>query len=364
MSRALCGQGHEVAVLTSRSTGYPENADDDGVRVLRKFDRSALRSPRVAELALRAAREFGADWIEVADHWGEGATLLKCRDRPPVVVKMHYNDVLKVPRYAQAWYPWQRRMIDLACLRQWRSISGERYSLKHADVLLAPCQRILDEAERQGIVLAQRRAIVPNPIGCGVWENEESKTPTILLVGRLDVGKGLPYLRGILEQLVGAYPDLIMEIAGGDNYARGVGSVKAWFERQLGPMISHVRFLGVLGQDELEAAYKRAWVVIVPSRWDTFPQVVLEAMSRKKAIVASPHGGMPEMLNETSCRIVDPASGDFADAVKTLIASSTLRVSAGQSAYDKVARVYSPDQVAALYIDRVTNCLHPSQMLP
>lgn len=357
MSAALAAGGHKVTVLTSTCTGLPEEDVCRNVQVLRKFDRSELRSGRVARLAVDVAKDFHADWIEVPDHWGEGAKLLKMQKRPPVVVKMHYNDVLKAPRYAQAWYPWQKRMIDLACWRQWRAISEERYSLAHADVLLAPCRRILDEAERQGVRLAQNRAMVPNPIRCREWENEESATPTILLVGRLDVGKGLSYLRGILEKLVGDFPDLMLEIAGGDSYARGLGSVKQWFKSQLGTMVRHVRFLGVLGSEQMDAAYRRAWVVIVPSRWDTFPQVVLEAMARKKAIVASPHGGMPEMLAGTTCVVAEPASDAFAGAVSGLLAEKSARWETGESGRKKVSDVYLPERVARLYVERVASQL-------
>jgi glycosyltransferase involved in cell wall biosynthesis len=122
MSSALSLAGHSVTVLTSRSAGLPEEDRISNVHVLRKFDRNELGSVRIARLAVDVARDCQADWIEVAEHWGEGTTLLKMRSRPPVVVKMHYNDVLKTPRYSQAWYSWQRLMIDLACLRQWKGL--------------------------------------------------------------------------------------------------------------------------------------------------------------------------------------------------------------------------------------------------
>ena len=355
MSAALRDAGHRTVVLTSRAAGFPECEPVAGGRVLRLFERSEMRSMRVARLVVEAARQHGADWIEVADHWGEGATLLSLRDRPPVVVKMHYNDVLKTPRHAQAWYPWQKSMIDLACVRQWRSIRAERYGVERADMLLAPCQRILDEAERQGVALPARRAVVPNPIRpIPGWNNQEAGAPTLLLVGRLDMGKGLPHLKRMLEQLSPGQPGLRVEIAGGDSYARGLGSIRGWFERQLGPMRRHVHFLGVLGAAELDEAYRRAWVVMVPSRWDTFPQVVLEAMVRAKAIVASPHGGMPEMLAGTACAVADPAADAFAGAVAAFLASPTSRRQAGESARQRAAREYAPEQIAKKYLGTIS----------
>lgn len=355
MSAALREAGHRTVVLTSRAENLPERESVPRGEILRLFDRCEMRSGRVAKLAVEVARAHRADWMEVADHWGEGAALLSLRNRPPVVVKMHYNDVLKTPRHAQAWYPWQKIMIDLACVRQWRSIRAERQSLERADILLAPCRRMLDEATRQGLALPEHRGVVSNPIrSIPGWVNREAEVPTLLFVGRLDLGKGLPYLKRVLEQLSTEHPNLRLEMAGADSYARGLGSIRSWFERQLGPMRKYIHFLGVLGAAELDEAYRRAWVVLVPSRWDTFPQVVLEAMVRSKAIVASPFGGMPEMLVETSCVVADPATNVFAETVAGLLANPVRRQQAGVSACRRAATAYSPEHVAEKYIEFIS----------
>ena len=355
MSAALRDAGHHTVVLTSRAAGFPECEFLDGGVVLRLFERSEMRTMRVARLALETARQHKIDWIEVADHWGEGATLLSLRGRPPVIVKMHYNDVLRTPRYAQAWYPWQKFMIDLACLRQWRSIRAEQYSIEHADVLLAPCQRILDEANRQGLTLPENCAVVPNPIRpISNWINLEAAVPTLLLVGRCDLGKGIAYLPELLKRLSPTFPNLMLEMAGGNSYARGLGLIRGWFERQLGPMMRHVRFLGILNRDALDKAYRQAWVVLVPSQWDTFPQVVLEAMVKSKAIVASPHGGMPEMLAGTSCAVADPATEAFARAVDAFLRSPAIRRQAGESARQRAAQEYVPEHIARKYIETIS----------
>jgi glycosyltransferase involved in cell wall biosynthesis len=353
MSSALREAGHRTVVLTSRSPGAPEEEYPDNGCVLRLFERSELRSSRVARLASDIARHHGADWIETADHWGEGARLLGLRNRPPVVVRMHYNDVLLSARYAQAWYSWQRVMIDLACVRQWRALRAERQCLERADVLTAPCRRIMDEALRQRLSLPAKRVVVSNPIrSMDTWENREAPAPTLLLVGRLDVGKGLPYLPALLEQLLPAFPDLRLEIAGGDSFARGLGQVGAWFRSRLGALERHVDFLGVLPPAALDEAYRRAWVVVVPSRWDTFPQAVLEAMVRGKAIVASPFGGMPEMLEDTQCPVADPGGPAFAEMTAGLLRSRERREAAGESAR-AVARIrFAPRRVAVEYVAR------------
>lgn len=355
MSSALRDIGHQTVIATSRAAGCPEREESGSGVIYRCFDRADMRSKRVAERVLDIARRHGADWIEGADHWGECAPLLRLRNRPPVVVKMHYNDVLKTPRHAQAWRPWQKMMIDLACVRQWRSIRAEQDCLEHADILLASCQKIMDEAERQRLKLPKFRTVAPNPIpSLPHWENREADSPTLLMVGRCDIGKGIGYLPKLLSELAPDFPGLRLEIRGDDSYARGLGSMRAWLERQLGPLMRHVRFLDFLDREALDDAYRRAWVVMVPSRWDTFPQVVLEAMVRKKAIAASPFGGMPEMLADTSCAVAEPSSHAFAGAIARFLDDPARRRQAGESACRRAAQAYAPAQVARDYVEFIS----------
>lgn len=358
MAEALGEAGHQVIVMTSYARGLPSEETIRNMLILRNFDRSEIRSERVAKQALEVASSHQVDWIEVPDHWGEGATILRHRQRPLVVIKMHYNDVLKRPRYAQAWYSWQRVTINLACLRQWRSLRAEKFSIENADILLAPCEQIFEEVRRDGLRMPVRCGVVPNAIRCPAdWNNAESDHPTLLIAGRLDIGKGLPYLRGLLERLVPIFPGLRLQMAGGDSYARGLGSIRRWLLNQLGPLQASVDLLGPLKPQELDAAFRRAWIVLLPSRWDTFPLVVLESMARAKPIVASPNGGMPEMLRDTENVVEDPASPAFGAAIEQLLLDSEKRLRAGQSGYRRARQVYSHRRVAEEYVRTIRSLL-------
>jgi glycosyltransferase involved in cell wall biosynthesis len=94
-------------------------------------------------------------------------------------------------------------------------------------------------------------------------------------------------------------------------------------------------------------------VVLLPSRWDNFPTVLLESMSYGKAVVASPHGGMVEMLQDTLCSVAEPESDKFIEEVARFLRSDVLRKDVGRSMFDKACRAYAPDVVAAAYLDFV-----------
>lgn len=350
--------GHQTIIATSRGEGLPEEEALDGGRIYRLYDYDEIGKPAVAQRVLELARKHSVDLIEAIDHLGEAAELLKKNSRPPVLINCRYNDVVFHARYAQAWYAWQKWTIDLACLRDWRRLRRERFSIEHADLLAAPSIWMLDALKAQGLHLPDRTAVLPKPLhSLAGWSNAEASQPTLLLVGRVDIGKGVPYLRSLLARIARRFPDICLEIAGEDSYARFLGSMRAWTEKHLKEQRVRVRFLGQLGLRELDQAYRRAWVVISPARWDTSPTVLLEAMVRAKAVVASPFGGMAEYMGGAGEWIADPGEEKFADAVIALLSDSVSRREVGEKLKRRAEEEYSPAHAARQYVDFVQNVL-------
>jgi glycosyltransferase involved in cell wall biosynthesis len=351
ISAGLRKLGHETIIVTTRVAGLPEEEVIDQGKVYRLYDEGDIGDPALARRVLSLARDHQVDVIESVERLGEAAELLKHKHRPPVLINCRYNDIVHQARYAQAWYRWQRVVIDVACFRQRKRLARELYSIEHADLLAAPSQWMIDGLRAQGVRLPAKTMVLPKPLSSlPAWENGEAEEPTVLLVARLDFGKGLLYLRDLLYRIQKHVPNVRLEIAGPDSYARFIGSVRKWTEKHLGPMIRHVRFLGALSPSELDAAYRRAWVVVIPSRWDTSPTVLLEAMVRSKAIVVSPNGGMAEYLGSMDW-VADPAGNDFSQKLVQLLQSRELRSRIGNESQQRAALHYAPGMAAEKYID-------------
>ncbi len=359
MSRALVTAGHDAILVTGRHPDCPDEEERDGVRILREYDQGECGSPRVMQRVLDLARSFDADIIEGADHLGECAGLLAVRDRPPVVIKAHGALPLKALRRAQVLHPWQHITVGVACLRAWKRIRAERMCLEQADLLLAPTQEMLDLLRASGLSLPTQVGTVPNPMAPALpaGGEEESETPTLLMAGRISYLKGVQHLRPLLERVSAEFPSVRLQLAGSDTYARWIGSVRSWLERDLGGLRDRVDFLGVLNPEEMDAAYRRAWVVILPSEFDNFPNVILEAMARQCAVVGSPVGGVAEMLSGTGNLVAAPGQPQFAAAVNALLGDPGARREAGQAGQRKVTSRYAPQTVAREYVASVEACL-------
>ena len=358
ISAGLRSLGHFTVIVTSRVEGFPELEEIPNGKIFRIYERSDIGKKWLAGKVLEIAELEKIDLIEAPEHFGEAAVLLRSKKRPPVMINCRYNDVLLQARYAQVHYPWQKPMIQLACLRQWKMHRRERESIEHADLLAAPSRIMLDGLKNQGVNIPKRTAVLPKPlIPLPEWENREADRPTVLLLGRIDIGKGIGFLPEMIRQVKAEVPNVLFEIAGGDSYARGLGDCRDWLEKQLESEGAHVHFTGQLNRAEVNEAYRRAWVVMVPSKWDTSPTTILEAMQRKKAIVASPYGGMSEYVGGTGNVIADPHKPEFATALVEFLYDEKRRNLIGEAGRQKALKEYVPESCALKYLEFINQIL-------
>ncbi|NTW87974.1 MAG: glycosyltransferase family 4 protein [Desulfobulbaceae bacterium] len=359
MARALTGSGQQVLVATSRVDGQPDYQETEDGKIFRCYSWKELRTASLAERLLKMAADHRVDLIECADFLGEGGKLLRLPRNIPVCIKSHNSGPVRIGREAEVLYIWQRWMQWAAILRTWDQYREEKFSIEHGDVLATPSRRLMNELESQGFRLPVQRFVQPNPIALPEKDpgNHEDAQPSILFVGRLAIGKGIGCLPELVARLVVLFPAMKLVIAGDDSYARGLGSLRRWLMKRLGTLTDHVEFTGRLGREALMDRFDRAWLVIVPSLWDTFPTVVLEAMSRAKPVVASVHGGMAEMLENTLCKTALPGSEQFLQEVVTLLSDRALRQAAGRSMLTKARISYAPEIVARQYLEQIRDSI-------
>ncbi|MCI5217601.1 MAG: glycosyltransferase family 1 protein [Candidatus Electrothrix sp. LOE2] len=351
LTKALRKSGHFCVIITSTAPGCQEKEKLDNGILYRFCSMEEMGVPEQVKRVLALADEHQVDLIEGADHLGHCAHLLREKVRPPVCIKLHYNDVLHDLRYAQAAYPWQCFLIWMACVRQYKRLSAERYSMEAADYVTAPCKKILMQAKKQGICLPEITGVLPNPVALpdvDNRQNREAERPTLLLVGRVDFGKGVEFLPELLRTVGKNFPAAVLEIAGQDSSARGIPSVLQWLTKRTND--NAIRYLGILNREQLDEAYRRAWIVLSPSKWDTFPNTVLEAAAYCKPVAASPFGGAQEMLKGTANIVGRPDSEYFVQEICRLLGDSDLRRQIGNQGRRRVEQKYSSDYAAKQYV--------------
>ncbi len=108
-----------------------------------------------------------------------------------------------------------------------------------------------------------------------------------------------------------------------------------------------VKFRGRL--DDMAAAYARMDVLLLPTRRDSFPRVVMEAMAFGVPVVATRVDGVPEMVAEgtTGFMVESGDAGGFAAAAEKLLRDPALRRKMGAAGRERARALFSPETYVA-----------------
>ena len=104
---------------------------------------------------------------------------------------------------------------------------------------------------------------------------------------------------------------------------------------------------GRVGDDEVAAMYRRSDLFVFPTLADTFPLVVLEAMSHGLPVLATRVGGIPHQVDDTCGALVDPGQpAQLAAAIDRLAENPARLRRLGEAARARVSAELSWERAA------------------
>ena len=184
--------------------------------------------------------------------------------------------------------------------------------------------------------------------------------PLVLYVGRLQPIKGLETLLEAvpLVRTPGSEAPLLLVI-GGDADEPENGHLASLRERvrALG-LEGRVRFLGAQPQERLKLYYAAAEMTVMPSYYESFGMVALEAMACGNPVIASRVGGLATTIRDGVTGYLVP-EGDarvLADRMSAILEDEGLRRRLGAAAVRRARRYRWPcvaEAVCRLYAENV-----------
>jgi glycosyltransferase involved in cell wall biosynthesis len=167
----------------------------------------------------------------------------------------------------------------------WRLLRSALYRWCYC--LVAQTRETADWMERS---FRRRTAVIPNALRA-LPRPDESRDALVLAVGRLTRQKGFDLLLRAFARNAGSFEGWTLAIAGVGSEAESLVRLRD----ELG-VSDRVTFLGEV--KNVEALMARASLVVQPSRFEGFPNVVLEAMGMGAAVISSDCRAGPRDLIE------------------------------------------------------------------
>ncbi|MBN9492731.1 glycosyltransferase [bacterium] len=170
----------------------------------------------------------------------------------------------------------------------------------------------------------------------------QADAPVLIWVGRLEKLKGVDILIEALAQLDD--PAVTLLIVGGDEHAEGL---KAELQAQAAAagVEPNIRFEGAVAHERLPLYYHAADVCVVPSYYESFGLVAVEAMACGVPVVASRVGGLISTVTDGVTGYLIPwrCPEPFAEKLEVLLYNPELRRNFGRAARRSVERFRWPN---------------------
>ncbi len=234
------------------------------------------------------------------------------------------------------------RVADPTRWRMWL----ERYASRHVDQVVCVSDSVATFARQQVGLPADKLQVIRNGIDLAPFSAIQAAETTavgipegrriLLVVGRLHPQKGLDWLLRLAPAILRRLPqhDLIILGEGPERHAL----IRQADSFELG---ERVHFLG--WRPDVAGWLRASDILLLPSRWEGLPNVVLEAMASSLPVVATAVEGVREALGPLADEQAVPGNDDqaFVDTVVRIADDRTLAARLGQANRQRVADHFS-----------------------
>ncbi|AZG48804.1 glycosyltransferase family 4 protein [Gordonia insulae] len=380
LATELVAQGHDIVVLTRRPTGtdavsHPTtDSRVDGVRIV-----AVAEDP--------PEFEFGHDmmaWTLAMGHSFVRAGLKVIggeRNSPessawvPDVVHAHdwlvahpaitLAEFFDVPLVSTIHATEAGRHSGWVSGRTNRQVhSVEWWLASESDSLITCSASMRDEVTRLFGPDIPDVSVIHNGIDIRTWPFAPRRTRSapaeLMFAGRLEYEKGVQDLLAALPRIRRSHPGTTLTIA-------GTGTQQDWLIEQARRhrVTKAVRFLGAVDHEGLVALMHRCAAIVLPSRYEPFGIVALEAAATGAPLVVSTAGGLGEAVTEATTGLTF-APGDvagLATAVRAALgdpaASATRAVRARERLTEEFSWGEVAERTAGVYLAAKRRVRHP-----
>jgi len=332
LATALTDLGVEVVAHLFRAD-YPRGLPFEVVRVpYASLPRLTAAQYITASLAAGLIVKRGRfDVFHAHSMYGWGTALAGAR---PFVLTCHGTQLNEYRMTRERTFDPNHLVTDYTSFRM------ERWSARRADIVLADCSDNARDLQAQYGLDPSRVVTVPLGVRLERFRAASPEGPVVLFVGRLHQRKGLDHLVAAMPEVLARVPDARLLIAGRGEREGQVRSMV----RRLG-LEGSVELLGHVPDGELPSLYGRASVLAMPSLYEGFGLVMLEAMASAVPVVAFRTGAAADLVRDGETGyLADPST--LGERLSRLLERPNEAAAMGRHARELVLSDFTPRRMA------------------
>jgi glycogen(starch) synthase len=356
LATALAAAGHDVVVLARQPSGtdaasHPTtDVRSEGVRVIAAahdphefdfFSDMMAWTLAMGHAMLRAGLRLNGEWkpdVVHAHDWlvAHPAVALAEFFDAPLISTVHATEAGR----HSGW-------LSGPTSRQVHAV--ESWLTRESDSLIACSTSMAEEiTELFGPGLPEITRI-PNGIDCSRWpfalRRDHPGPPELLFFGRLEYEKGVQDAIAALPRIRRRHPGTTLTIAGG-------GTQQDWLVEvaRKHKVLKAVRFLGEVDHDQLLALLHHTDAAVLPSHYEPFGIVALEAAAAGAPLVTTNVGGLGEAVIDGETGISCPPNdvAGLARAVCAVLDDPAAAQRRATAARERLTSDFDWDSVAAV----------------
>lgn len=358
LSRQQASSGHEVHVVARRRGNEPAEELNDGVHVHRvrtPFTLFALA--KVRELASRNSIPS-----VVHTHSTSGAFLVAAKHsiNAPVVSHVHGTTysaatpmILSFGDIKAGYSPFKVTTSYIREKALWSA--ADRVAAVSTSVKSDLIGRYGLDAAKIRLVYNGVDAELFRPIGEPEFPEKKAVEgkKVVLYVGHFGLRKGVPFLIRAMKTVKAQVPDSILVCVGGVPSWLPKGDYWSYLKELVeeNGLEKDVLLLDKVPNEKLPNYYSMSNVFVLPSYYEAFPKVLIEAMACEKPAISSRMGGTQDSIedgvNGYLVNYADPS--DIARAIITVLQDDALAKRMGAIGRQRVIREFTWKAVAARF---------------
>ena len=344
LATALARVGHEVVVLSLHTADAPDDQTVRGVRVLRArtdlpwlpddgvVARMASANHHVTKLIAQLGEwrpdvVHTHDWLmawsgdAIATIWGV-----------PMVATFHATERGRHGGHVPGGVP--------------AAINAIEWWLTYQATEVICCSQFMTREVATGFELAfEKIHLVPNGVDPTAWAPPAvaTRVPTVVAWGRVQYEKGFQVLASAIGALRERVPGIRCVIAGRGSYLPELQS-----QIDIEGLSDIVQLAGFVSDTQLRDLLHQASCAVIPSLYEPFGIVALEAMAAGAPTIVAETGGLAEIIRGTGAGLLfEPGNHHhLADRIAEVVTNPRLALDLKEKSAALLAERYSWDAIA------------------